>query len=86
MLRWSLGVDPVERLHYNNYFMLDSVIDIGGIFRLNAQCCKEMTDLAALLPFWSLVGLGNRLMRCFELPESNFIIRDVLEAEKLIIR
>lgn len=76
----------MRRLHYKNYFMLDSVIDIGGIFRLNAWCYKEMTDLAALLPFCSLVGLGNRLMRCFELPESNFITIDVLAAEKLIIR
>lgn len=84
-MRQSLGVDSVTRLNYN-YFMLDCVINIGGIFRFNVWSYKEITVLAALLPFFSLVGFGNRLMRCFEIPESNFIIRDVLAAEKLKIR
>jgi len=66
--------------------MLDCVIDNGVIFRLKAWSYKEMTVLVALLPFCSLFGLGNRLMRCFKLPESNFIIGEDLPAEKLIIR
>lgn len=66
--------------------MLDSAIDLGGFFSLNAWCYKEMTGLAASLHFCSLIGLENRVLRYFELPESNFVIRDVLAAEKLKIR
>lgn len=77
-----MGFGPVTRFHYN-YSMLDYVIDIGGIFGF-VWCYKEITVLAALLPFCSQVDLWNRLMRCFELPVSIFLIRDVLAVEKLV--